>query len=245
MKTANITDYRLISPTLAKVIVTTTGNPDAEFIKAELSRKLEGLAIPVANSFKSLTANSSIGFVRANKPVRAVTEKELVTAYKKMSANVMMDKEDQSLWEVKSGATGRYLARHDQEDLTALVASASQRRVDVPQIRQVTIARAAAQELVAFVDADGDMDYGFATATNDKKVRVVSFKRRAPIEASYDDQVVSISQVQIPKETHQQVMAAMTPAEKQNANAYWTKLFSWAPEYLAQIKEDVNKGTVL
>lgn len=243
MQTANITDYQIKSPVLAKVIVSTTGRCTPEFIVAELSRKLKGLAVPVKASFKEVTPGVSVGFVRANKAVRAVNDKEL-SAYVKMGANVLMDKEDNSLWEVKTGSAGRYLSRQDQEDLTALVASATHRRTDIPRLAHLTIAKAAAQELVAFVDVDGDLDYGFATATNTEKVRVVSFKRRAPMEVGYDT-VVSINPVAVPKEIHTQVMASMTPKEKQDANAYWEKLFYWAPDYLRQLQDYVNQGTVL
>lgn len=250
MRTVNITDYQIQSPTLAKVVISTTGPVDREFIKSELSRKLGGQAIPVAASFKQVTPNQAVGFIRANKAVRTVSDKELLSAstagsnYVKMGANVLMDKTDDSLWEVKTGASGRYLTRQDQEDLTALVASATQRRTDVARLSQITIAKAAAQELVAFVDMDGDMDYGFATATNDERVRVVSFKRRTPVEASYTN-VVSITPVAVPAAIHKQVLASMTPAEKSNANAYWEKLYYWAPDYLRQIQEDVNQGTVV
>lgn len=243
-QTANITDFQMKSPRLARVVVSTTGNPSAEFIRAELSRKLEGLAVPVAASFKQIKPGVSVGFVRANTPVRMVNDDKELSAYKRMTANVLMDQTDHSLWEVKTGATGRYLSRQDSEDLQALVSAATQRRPDVPRIGQLTIAKASAQELVAFVDAEGDMDYGFATATNEERVRVVSFKRRAPIEVGYDT-VVSINPVSVPKALHAQVVASMTPAEKSNANAYWQKLFYWAPDYLRQLQEDVNQGTVL
>lgn len=244
MKTVNITDYQIQSPTVAKVIISCTGDPSTQFIREELSRKLNGLAVPVASSFKKLCAGVAVGFIRANKPVRSLSDKEITAGYRNMGSNVLMDKEDNSLWDVKSGATGRYLTRHDQEDLTALMQTAAQRRVDIPRLSQVTIAAAKKNELIAFVDGEGDMDYGVALKTADNAVQVLSFNRRIPQNVNYD-RVVAIQPIVVPREIHTQVMAALTPDEKKQANAYWQKLYYWAPDYLRQLQQFVNEGTFL
>ncbi len=243
MRTVNITDYELKSKTLAKVIISYTGNVDAEYITDELTKKLEFSATVVPHSFKQIKAGVAVGFIKANKAVRVVSEKEVKAGYRVMSSNVLMSEADKTLWDVKDSPAGKYLTRHGQEDLTALVQAAAQRRTDIPRVKDITIAKASTKELVAFVDEEGDMDYGFATATSDSKVRVLSFKRRVPITAEYGN-VVSIYPVDIPKSMSDQVIAAMTDQEKKDANAYWKKLFFYAPDYLRQIQQYVNQGTV-
>jgi hypothetical protein len=245
MRTCNITDWKLKGEGLAKVIISYTGDVDAQYIKETLIKKLQGSAAPVMSSFKEVKKGVAVGFIKANKAVIPVTDKQITANYRQMGENVLLDKSDNSLWQVKTSTAtnSKYLTRHEQEDLTALVAAAAQPRSDVPRLSHITIARAAAKELVAFVDQEGDVDYGFALKAGTEKVRVLSFNRRVEATVDYDS-VVSISPIQIPRELHQQVVASMTAAEKTNAKAYWEKLYYWAPEYLRQLKDFVDEGTV-
>lgn len=243
MRTVNVTDFAIQSPTLAKVIISFTGDVDSNFIHESLSKAFDYQASPVQSSFKKVKEGVAIGFVRANKAVRAVSKNEISAKYRVMSSNILMDKSDESLWDIKEGAAGKYLARHGKEDLTALVAATTQRRADVPGIRHITIARAAKSELVAFVDDDGDMDHGFAVATNDDKVKVVSFNRRIPVTVGYDN-VVSISPVTVPAALQKEIAASLTKDEKDSAIAYYTRLYGFSPEYVREIARQINEGTV-
>jgi hypothetical protein len=244
VNTVNIIDYEIKTPQLAKVIISFTGNPSAEEMKAALAKKLEYAAVPVSSSFKQIKEGVAIGFVRANKAIRSVSKKDVEARYRVMSSNILMDNEDRTLWDVKEGASGKYLARHGQEDLTALVQASVQRRPDLPALRHITIAKAAPSEMVAFVDAEGDMDYGFAIGTNDEKVKVLSFNRRIPVSIEYD-RVVSIQPVAVPKELKAEVLAAMTAAEKKEAIEYYQKLYGYSPEYVRMITQQINEGTVM
>lgn len=239
--TVSIIDYRMKSATLAKIIVSYTGDVDRQFMFDSLVKQFDGLAAPVKASFKKIQDGVAVGFLRANREVRAVSDKEL-KAYRVMSSNMIMDDTDKSLWEVKSGAAGKFLARHGQEDLSALVASTRMSRTDLPRLRDITIARAAAAELVSFVDDAGDLDHGFAFATNDEKVRVVSFARKQALTVEYDS-VVSIQPMPVPTHLRAQVLASMTSEEKKEANAYWTRLYSYGPEFLRETIKQVNEGT--
>lgn len=243
MKTCTITDYEIKSPNLAKVIISYTGDVDRNFITESLSKQMEYQVTLVASSFKKIKEGVAVGFIRANKAVRAVSKSEINAKYRVMSSNILMDNEDKSLWDVKEGAAGKYLARHGKEDLTALVEASTQRRSDIPSLRHLTIAKAAKSELVAFVDDDGDLDHGFAVATNDDKVKVLSFTRRVPLTVDYDS-VVSIYPVSVPRNLQKEVMASMTTEEKKSAIAYWTRLYGYSPEYVRLITQQVNDGTV-
>lgn len=241
--TVSITDYRLKSPTLAKVIVSFTGQVDRQFLHETLLAKFDNEAQPVKSSFKVVKPGVAVGFVKANRAIRVVNDKEL-KAYRKIGAsNVLMDSTDESLWEVKSGTGGsKYLARHGQEDLSALVASVTNRRSDIPRLNQLTIAKAAPHELVAFVDAEGDVDHGFAMGTNEQSVRVFSHNRKIPMSVEYDS-VVGIYQVKIPASLHQAVVASLSAEEKNEANAYWRQLYGYGPEFLKETIQQTNEGT--
>jgi len=242
MKTATIVDYRMKTETLAKVLVSYTGEVDADYLIDKITKDLQGQGTPVRASFKKVQKGLAVGFIKANREVRAPSKAELSASYRVMSSNILMDKGDASLWEVKDGSGGRYLARHGQENLEALVHASVQRRTDLPGIRHLTIAKAGPRELVAFVDDDGQMDYGFAVATNDEKAKVLSFYSRQPVTVDYD-RVVSIQPVDVPKHLSQEVMASMTAEDKKDAISYWTRLYNWAPDYLKKIVEYVNEGT--
>jgi len=243
MKTVSIVDYKIKSPTLAKVIISYTGDVDAAFIAESLGKQMDYQAVPVESSFKKIKEGVAVGFIRANKEIRSVSKNEVSAKYRVMSSNILMDKTDNSLWDIKEGAAGKYLARHDKEDLTALVEASTQRRSDMPGLRHVTIAKAATSEMVAFVDSDGDIDHGFAVATSDEAVKIVSFARRIPVTIDYDS-VVSIHPVAIKSALQKEVLAALTADEKKNAIAYYQKLYGYSPEYVRSITQQINEGTV-
>lgn len=243
MKTLNITDYSLVTANLAKVVVSYTGEIDSDEFRSRLVAKLNGLAAPVASSFKRIAAGVAIGFIRANRQVVVPSSKELKANYRVMAKNVLMSESDKQLWDVRSGAAGTYLVRRGEEDLGELVNAATQRRTDVPRVRDVTIAKAAAKELVAFVGEDGSIDHGFATATSDNKVRVLSVARGHTMEVTYD-QVVSIYPVDVKPDVQRAVTASLTAAERQSAVAYYRRLYSYAPDYLQQVIRQINEGAV-
>jgi hypothetical protein len=222
--------------------VSFTGEFAPQEMREAVAAKLGNLAAPVAASFKKVKPGVAVGFIRANREVRTPTARELKASYRVMGSNILMDESDKSLWEVKSTGTAKYLTRRDQEDLSALVHASTHRRADLPALRHLAIARASRSEVVAFVDAEGDVDHGFALATNDEKVKVLSFSRRVPLVVDYDD-VVSISPVTIPAHIHRVVASSMTPAEKKDEKEYFTRLFSFAPEYLREIQRQIDEGT--
>jgi hypothetical protein len=247
-KTVSITDYDMLSPTLARVVIAYTGRQTKESIRATILEKTDNLAAPVENSFRIVKANSvggiAVGYLRANKEVRVIDEKEIRAGYRVMSSNIMMDNSDRSLWEVKEGKGGKYLARHGNEDLTALLASSNGpviRRPDVPGVRHLATASAARNEFVAFVSASGDMDYGFVIASSKDKLKVVSYTTQAETIIGYSS-VASINQVPVPKSHNQEMLkAGISPADKAQASEYWRKLYSYNPAYMQDVIDQVNE----
>ena len=98
VNTVAITDYTMVSPSLARVIISYTGSPDKSFINNTLVKKFKGLAAPVEASFRSLDNNSAVGYVHLNREVRATNEKQIRASYKVLSKNILMSNEDDSLW---------------------------------------------------------------------------------------------------------------------------------------------------
>lgn len=245
METVSITDYELVTPTLARVVVSYTGAPTKDQITATLLDKFQRLAAPVDNSFQMVKAGVAVGFIRANKEVRVVDDKEIRASYKVMSSNIMMDSRDKSLWEMKEGRGGKFLARHGQEDLSELVEANVYRRSDIPALRHISMASAVKGEFASYVSKTGDVDHGFVLATNADKVQIMSMSTQLP-EVVGRECVTAIARVPVPKSFKQQMLkAGIDTADKSQAKEYWTKLYSYDPDYLADVKKQVEDTTWL
>lgn len=243
----SITDYKLVASNVARVIVATSGNLTPERIVAGISAKLGHHGTVVENSFRALRANVSVGFVRACPEVRVVQQQELRANYRVFASNsnIMMDNNDQSLWQLKKGAAGTFLARHGQEDLSSLVQAAATNRIDVPRLSQLAVNAAAEREFVAFASASGDMDYGFVVNYNDEqqKIRLVSVASRSAvvIPAACVASVLPVGAVKISRATHNRlVQAGISRADAANAIKYYTQLYSYDKPYLKLVIEQIN-----
>jgi len=242
--TVAITDFKMQSETLAKVIVSFTGKQTKDQLRAAIQEKFEHLAAPVEDSFRIIKAGVAVGFVRANKEVRVVNDNELRASYRVMSSNIMMDNADKSLWEVRQGKAGKFLARHGHEDLSELVNASVNRRQDIPALRHIQIAKAASGEFVSFVSKTGDMDHGFVVASSDKQLKVVSFASHSATVIDYDV-VTAISPVPVHKAfAKSMVKAGISRADKAQAVEYWKQYYSYAPDYLAETIQQVEEGTL-
>lgn len=244
--TASITDYEMLSPKLARVIVAFTGNQTKEQLTETLASQMGYMASPVEGSFRMLKDNVAIGYVRANQELREVDDKEIKASYKVMANNILMSNSDRTLWEVRTGAGGTFLARQGQEDLSELVSASTNRRTDVPRLHQVVSAHVAkAHEFVAFASDAGDMDYGFCTAASrdGSKIKVVS-RTTGRVEIVRSKQVASVlpaSAVPIPKDVHQRITASGISREDVNQQTeYWNRLYSYAPAYLSDVIQQVE-----
>lgn len=249
MKTASITSYQMKSPVLAKVVVSTTGNPNAEELRQILAEKFEFKAAPVENSFRQIQPGVSVGFIRANREIRVLEKDELKASYRVLSSNILMDNHDKSLWEIKSGAGGQYLARQDVEDLSELVeANVYHQRQNVPKLHQMTASRVNANELVAFVTENGSLDYGFVLKSNSERAQVLSATTHTPTKVE-NDLIAGIYQVEIDRDTNKRIGVqlranGLTPGQKLNAEQYYRALYDYAPEYLEEVIRQIEQGVV-
>lgn len=246
--TASITDYQMVKAGLARVIVAFTGKQTPAELTECLAKQLKYMAAPVENSFRILANNAMIGYVRVNQELRPTTDKEIRAGYKVMASNILMSNEDSTLWEVKTGAAGMFLARKGQEDLSELVSAAVNRRQDVPRLSQVVSASVAQpKEFVAYASDSGDMDYGFCTkASKDgTQIQVVSSTTgKAEIVAA--TQVASAVSVKIPRETHEKVVKAGIDRNVDgNQVEYYNRLFSYDPAYLSEVIRIVNESAAM
>lgn len=241
-QTVSITDYKVISDTLAKVVIAFTGKQNKESIQETLSAKLQHLATPVENSFRIVKANVAVGFVRTNVAVRQVTDTEIKAGYMMVAkSNILMDNADSTLWRIKEGAGGtKYLAREGNEDLSELISASVYRRSDTPALSAVKAATVDRNDFVAYATASGDVDYGFCVATATDKLKVVSASTQSAVVIDKES-IVSSLEVELPNDLRKQLNAsAIMQGDKAGSIAYYTKLFGYAPEYLAKLVQYIE-----
>jgi hypothetical protein len=249
--TASITDFELVSSGLARVIVAYTGRQTRGDLTETIAKQLKYMATPVENSFRMLKAGVAVGFVRANRELRPTTDKEIKASYTVMASNILMSNEDRTLWEVKNGASGMFLARKGQEDLGELVNAATNRRPDITRLNQVVSANVAApREFVAYASTSGDMDYGFCikASKSGQKLQVVSSTtgRAEVIQSIQVASVLPATACAIPRDAHRKVVASGIDRNIDgNQTEYYTRLFSYAPAYLEEIKRMINETAAL
>lgn len=248
--TVSITDYKIVAAKLARVIVAFTGDHTRDTIAEAIADQTKHMAAVVESSFRIIKDNVAVGFLRANTEVRVVNDvKELRASYKTMvkttASNILMDNKDRTLWELKEGAGGKFLARHGNEDLSELIGAAVNHRNGVPKLHQLAMASVAKREFVAFASASGDMDYGFCVASSEAKqaLKVVSATTGTAVVIP-NDAVVSVIPVggaKIPLSAHKRILeAGISREDAKQEVEYYTRLYSYAPDYLAEVIRQVE-----
>jgi hypothetical protein len=245
-----ITEYEEINPRVARVILTTSST-DKAAIAASLSSTLKNSAAAIPDSFRWLEyGNSMIGYVTASQDVR-VLDKEaspIQAGYKLVAANIFMDNDDSQVWELKSGAAGKYLVRQGHDNLAELIeANRRSPRGSTPRMHSVKSAKAETNEVIAFVNSHGSMtpevDYGMCVRTTARGYEVIVAGVQEPIEVLQSEVVSShvldtdelkqaiAAAYQTAGERPQKVRAA-TDDGKMSLEEYYRKLFSYNPAYV-------------
>lgn len=242
----SVNDYQVVTPTLAKVVLNMAGHPDSPIeIRAAIAKLFKGQASAVEGSFRWATRQgdikTAVGFVKANVDVREFDEKAEAGKYRVMSANLLMDNEDRSLWEVREGAQAKYLARQGNEDLTALVHMATARVSGSPRLVQVASGQPATKDFVAFVDVSTEeVRYGFAvTSAFEGKVTVIATDDESPVEVA-EANIIDV--FELDQEEHARLSAtAANGLSKEAMIEYYKKAYSYSPEYIQEIIKMIDQ----
>lgn len=167
---ASVVDHKLVTPQIAQIVVefnTIESNHDERF-KAVASA-LDNKARPIRGSFRQIASYGNpamVGFVEINREVKPFSE-SASKQMKVLSSNMFMDTSDDSLWELRSDASGnKMLARQQEDDLSSLLVTATVRGSRAPKMSQV-VAAADRGDFVQFVDpVNAKMRYGYVLATD-------------------------------------------------------------------------------
>jgi hypothetical protein len=243
--TLNVNDYEMVTPTLARVMLTYTGDVprSQEEIRAEVARMFQGLASPVAESFRKVQNGVVAGYIKTSREVREF-DPSVVTAgkMKEMAANLLMDKTDESLWEKKSGASGDYLVRQGNDDLSGLVHLATNKQIGQPTFAHLASMPAEQKEFAAFVSTESEeVEHGYVVASADNKMTVVPFGADAAVEIQTAQLVEVINLDGEDAKALGTVMAPEVAADKGAMVEYYRKAYSYAPDYIQKIIDIINQ----
>jgi hypothetical protein len=201
--TATIHDYNMVTPTLARITASIDPEAKKDQICRDVNAALGGSGEVVPGSFRMLDKTTRVGFVAASREVRPVTTAgELGKGYKILANNMYLANEDKSLWELKTGVAGKYLARNGADQLEALIqASRVSPTGSIPRLSRVVSAAASPHEIVAFIKQTStatDLDYGFCVANKGGTLTVAT---NAGVETVKVDTVVASYVVEGAKKT--------------------------------------------
>lgn len=245
----SVNDYKMVTPTLARVVLNMNGTPeDSLQMRVAIAKLFGNQASAVEGSFRWASRNGDVkavvGYVKSNNDVREFDPKADGAKYRAMASNLLMDNEDKTLWEVRSGSgDNKYLARQGNEDLSALVHLATSFRSVSPRLSQTASGVPAPKDFVAFVDrTTEEVRYGFAVST-----ATVESKGTLTVVATNDENAVDIPEADVidvyepDAEDNAQVATAATGLSKEAMIAYYKKAYSYSPEYINLIIDTINQ----
>jgi hypothetical protein len=240
-------DYQEITPALAKVVVSVVG----KYSRDELSQAIAGLfdnqASVVANSFRSVgDTKDMVGFVTAHRETVDYEEATRDRKFRAVASNMLMDETDQTMWELKEGASGKYMVRNGIEDLSELATRAVMRRPGSVTMAALAFRSAAPREIAAFVDPkDCTIDYGFIIGSNDSKrtIQVLSYTSREVQEIA-SDLAVDIQQLEPHEVTASGMPELSASADRQTMVDYYKKAYGFNPDYVQMLIDMIDQHSV-
>lgn len=248
--TVNLHDYRMVSPTVARVILSYTGStPAPDEVRARINKMMDGNAVAIAGSFRELTragdVKSLIGFVKASREVLPFDE---VTAssgkYKALASNLLRQTEDDTLWEIKSGAAGKYLAKQTAEDLRSLMHLAQATCSGLPKFNQIASLASNTQprEFAAYVDLNAEeVMHGYVVASSDDKVTVIAKETGESVEIAADQMIHVLDLEGEDAQVAGTQMAAEVAADKGAMIEYYNLAYRYDPAYIQKIIEMIDQ----
>lgn len=253
----NLQDFEMVSPTLAKVLITYSGTaPIKEEVRASIARMFGQQASPVENSFRSLErtggSKTLAGFIRYQSDVKEYDETAADNQgrYKQMASNLLMDNDDKSMWEVKAGNTGKYLVRHGEEDLSELVHLAHAKKSGQPSLSQIASVPAEPKEFAAYVDVkQEEVMHGYVVArTRDGlSMSVLAFENGSAGDTVeiQTSQLVEVADLDGEDEQAAGVKMPVTAAgtiDREAQIEYYRKLYgSYAPQYVQSLIDMIDQ----
>lgn len=214
---------------------------------------------------------SALGYVYAKSAVEFLPEGQVPDNYRVVARNIYMDRRDESMWNMQDGGGGKYLVKQGKEDLKGMLAQArASVSASVPRMEQVqaSVIEIQNNEVLAFVSEGSrvaELDFGVVLGAADGAALVLSHTRGEPITVKEDMvvQAFRLERASIPglpraivddylAKKKARALASGLASDRVNAEAgnpnsvltpeeYWKLQYSYAPDYLAKVLQQVNE----
>ena len=247
---AQLHDLKELNKDIAKVIVSfSVDSHDAEKNFQAVAKMFDGLARPIEGSFRlvpSSRAFAAVGFVTKNTEVRQCTTASL-QKYRVMAGNLLMDSEDETLWELKSTGGTKYLTRQSEETLGELVALASLKHhgevTNVGKINQLVMASVQNGEYAAYISPKNcDVRKGFIIQANEDTFEIMDSETEEVEEVPTD---MLIESAYLKTQEIAADIALPAQGNKSAIKSYYKQLYGHAPDYLKKINEIIDSNAAL
>ncbi len=246
----NVSDHVMLTPSLAKVVISYTGAiPEQEDFRLAIAKLFKSSASPIAGSFRQIdklgTKKALIGFLRATTEVRDLEEAKTKGKYRAVASNLLMDETDKSLWEIKTGSGGnQYISRNGNDSFNELVGLATAKMIGCPTIKQVAFVPTMPKEFVAYVCAEAEeMMYGYVVASTENGLEVLPVGEDDTVIVP-EDKLVEVLNLDGEDEEVLGPMAATAGVDKNAMIEYYRQAYGHAPDYLSKIIDQINQHAV-
>jgi hypothetical protein len=244
---ASIHDYKPVSANLAKVIVTlSSAQCTGKEVAAAITRSLGGNAAPVLGSFRVIPGarcTALAGFV-VKQPEVVFEDDPRFKNMRPVTASIMLDPGDSSMWDVRAGADGKtMLVRAGDEDLTSLLQTASVRDTQAPRMQELASCSTAG-EFVAFVDpAAGELRHGFVLASDGDQLEVLPDDGEEPVVVP--ENVVVEAAMLHGREIEVAESVGINASNfdsrsKASMTEFYKQLYGYAPAYVEEIQKQID-----
>jgi hypothetical protein len=241
-------DYRLTQDKrLAKIVLSFTAKPEstqeaANLVRSTFKNKVDLLPF----SFREIATPAAFavtGYVKPNRPVKPYDNNG---QYMTMASNILMDKHDESLWEVRETAAGKMLCRQEDENLSELFELARTRKVGMPRLSDFTTASVPISQNTFVCYASSQQQrvrYGYILANSylsnsvnpDDEYSILPFDADNKIEDAVPaEQIIEAASL---NRTDAQYAGVGDTPDGLSLEQYYRKLFSYAPEYYQKLMD--------
>lgn len=250
----NIHDFQPINAQLARVVLTVNTldvQPD-ELYHAVCAKFNEQVA-PVAGSFRRLASTimpAIHGFVARNSEVVPYT-KENAGRYRQTASNVLMDKEDESLWTMRKTASGTFLVRDVNTEIGELVQLAKVggvKHARVPTCANVVVPALEVGEIAAYINPDlCELEHGYVIASlnggTHYEIAALGESESQPIAA---DMIVAAA---FPngsdREASPQVASPQSSLDKNALKEYYSRIYGYNPAFFERFVQGIDALAVM
>lgn len=274
---ASLVDSVKVTDNIHKVIVSfNTEEATAEQKYLAIANLFDNNASPIEKSFRELSGTykpTACGFICVNVESKPFTQEMASSGkYQTLAGNCMIDKEDESLWEVTSSGNNKYLVRKSQEDLSQLVSLASLKNQTAKYQKTVlssVINKAFVNDYIAYVDKEtATVKYGYVLADleayqpsveddelpddfnvdgEDDTLEVLDSETQEPVNVEPELVVESAflngdDELNLP---NSETASQYDSTNKSSMKEYYKQLYSHAPEYYAQLEKIIDGHAVV